>query len=277
MHDFVDKTLIQKLRTQSVGGVIRFFAQNLYLQSWHLALWLILKTKVIHRDIEFISTKLRTMHKKDMPIVLITSCLRVSKFPLSYTPIRSVFSEEVRIAQTKQSIDSVLQIFPNSEIFLIDISNVEETLLKQLELNQNVRAVQINSRIARYLSKSPYKGLGEAYITLAVLKICKGENLDFFKLSGRYTLTPRAKEILPIRDILFKTLNQTAVTIAYGIGNQSIKEAWCDYLTKNLTLLAKGVSIEQVFYSFTIGRNLQESPSLHAEGLISINGSYTSF
>ena len=277
MHDFVHKTLIQKLRTQRSWGGIRFMAQNLYLQSWHLALWLILKTKLIHRDIELISTKLRTVHKKDMPIVLITSCLRVSKFPLSYTPTRSVFSEEVRIAQTKQSVESVLQIFPNSEIFLIDISNVEVKLLKQLELSPNVRAIPINSGISKYLSKGPYKGLGEAYITLAVLNICRDENIDFFKLSGRYTLTPRAKELLPIRDILFKTLNRTAVTVFYGIRNQSIKDAWCDYLAKNLTLIAKGESIEQVFYSFTIRRNLQESPSLHAEGLISINGSYTSF
>ena len=67
------------------------------------------------------------------------------------------------------------------------------------------------------------------------------------------------------------------VVFPYGIGNQSIKDAWCDYLSKNLTLLTKGVSIEQVFYSFTKERNLQESPSLHAEGLISVNGSYTSF
>lgn len=277
MCDFVHKTVFQKIRTQRASGVIRFLAQNLYLQSWHLALLLILKTKVIHRDIEYTSTKLRTIHKKEMPIVLITSCLRVSKLPLSYTPARSVFSEEMRIAQTKQSIESVLQIFPNSEIFLIDISNAQVNSLKQLEINPNVRTIQINSGISKYLSKSPYKGLGEAYITLAVLKICKDENSDFFKLSGRYTLTSRAKELLPIRDILFKTLNQTAVTVFYGIGNQSVKDAWCDYLSKNLTLLAKGVSIEQVFYSFTKERNLQESPSLHVEGLISVNGSHTSF
>jgi hypothetical protein len=142
---------------------------------------------MIHRDIDSISTQLFTMHKKNSPIVLITSSLRVSKSPLSYTPTRSIFSEIERLAQTKISIESALGNFPTSEIFLIDNSNVEEASLQELKINSNVKTLTINSKVSRYLSKSPYKGLGEAYVTLAMLKICKDEDSDFVSSQGAIT------------------------------------------------------------------------------------------
>jgi hypothetical protein len=217
------------------------------------------------------------MHKKDTPIVLITSSLRPSQFPLSYTPTRSIFSEAERMAQTKISIESVSRNFPDNEIFLIDNSNVGESFLQELKINSNVITLSIDSKVCRYLSKSPYKGLGEAYVTLALLRICKDEETDFCKLSGRYHLTSKTKDLFPIDKILFRTLNSSSITVFYAMRDKKIKEEWLAYLEENLCRLAEGAGIEQVFHSFTEKNRLQESPTLYVQGLVSVDGSSVSF
>ena len=271
------KTTIHKFRPRNIKKKIKSLSWNLYLQFWKLTIKVILETKMIHRDIDSTSNELLKLHEKNSPIVLITSSLRVSKFPLSYTPTRSVFSEKKRLAQTKTSIESVLGNFPTSEIFLIDNSSEEEASLQALKIDSNVKTLTINSKVSRYLSKSPYKGLGEAYVTLALLKICKDEDSDFCKLSGRYHLTPNNKDLFPINRILFKNLNSSSITVFYAIGDKNIKQEWFLYLYENLWRLAKGAGIEDVFYSFTEKNGLQDSPMLFVEGLVSTDGSSISF
>lgn len=246
---------------------------KLYFILWKVFLTLIIKTKMIKRAINSASIELLAMHKKGTPIVLITSSLRVSRFLHSNGRTRSVFSLEERLAQTKLSIESALQNFPSSEIFLIDNSNVNKNFLQVLKLSPYVRIVSINNKISKYICISPFKSLGEAYVTLALLGICKDEQVDFCKLSGRYALTPKIKDLFPIKKILFKQVNQFAMTVFYAIGDQNIKQRWLHYLYENLWRLARGVSIEEVFYSFTQENSLQDTPKLYVEGLLSANGS----
>jgi len=268
--------MYRKLWPKSIANVVKNRSWKIYLLFWKILFILVLRTKVIHRDINSISTELMKIHKKDTPVVLVTSSLKVSRFPLSNSSTRSVFSLSERLAQTKLSIESALQNFPSSEIFLIDNSNVNETSLQELKLSQNVRIVSINNNISKLLSLSPYKGLGEAYITLALLGICKDEEFDFCKLSGRYVLTPKAKYLFPIKEILFKNLNRFSMTVFYALGTQNTKQLWYLYLYENLWRLSRGTSIEEVLYSFTHENSLRDSPKLYVEGSLSIDGSKVS-
>ena len=106
-----------------------------------------------------------------------------------------------------------------------------------------------------------------------MLRICKDEETDFCKLSGRYHLTSKTKDLFPINKILFRTLNSSSVTVFYAIRDIKIKEEWFLYLGENLGRLAEGAGIEDVFYSFTEKNGLQESPILYVEGLVSVDGS----
>lgn len=272
MGRFSRKTIYRKLWPKSIANVVKSRSWKIYLLFWKISFILVLRTRVIHREINSISTELMKIHKKDTPVVLITSSLKVSRFPLSNSSTRSVFSLSERLAQTKLSIETALQNFPSSEIFLIDNSNVNETSLQELKLSPNVRIVSISNNISKYLSLSPYKGLGEAYITLALLGICKDEEFDFCKLSGRYVLTPKAKDLFPIKEILFKNLNRLSMTVFYALGTQNTKQLWYLYLYENLWRLSRGTSIEEVFYSFTHENSLRDSPKLYVEGLLSIDG-----
>jgi len=269
---FSRKTMYRKLWPKGIAYVVKRLSWKTYLLVWKISFILILRTRLIHREINSISTELMKIHRKDTPIVLITSSLKVSRFPLSNSSTRSVFSLSERLAQTKLSIESAIQNFPSSEIFLIDNSNVNETFLQELRLCPNVRTVSISNKISKYLSLSPYKGLGEAYVTLALLGICQDENSDFCKLSGRYVLTPKAKDLFPIKEILFKNVNRLSMTVFYAVGSQITKQLWYLYLYENLWRLSRGTSIEEILYSFTYENNFQDSPKLYVEGLLSIDG-----
>ena len=77
--------------------------------------------------------------------------------------------------------------------------------------------------------------------------------------------------------ILFKATNGWATTVFYGITNKELKNQWFDYLYRNLPLLAKGLALERVFYSFTRLNGLQASPTLNVQGFIGVNGKFESF
>ena len=250
---------------------------KLYLRVWMLPFDIMYKSKILLWDIRKSSNLLLSLHKNGNPIFFISSTITVPKLPLSYNSIRSVFSEEDRLTQTKLSIESAIQSFPDSEIFLIDNSKVSLAKLSELELGPNVRIVRMESLICKYLSKSPFKGLGEAFLTLAVLNFCKNDDSTFFKLSGRYTLTANAERKFPIDDILFRNNDDWAVTIFYGIGKKKIKSDWQCYLYQNLPLLAKGVALESVLSNFSKVHGFQGSPILHVEGFLSPTGDFISY
>jgi len=236
-----------------------------------------LKASLIQKDTKTSSNKIKRFNKLHKKVFLITSTLHISNSPLSYKPTRSVFSEEERIMQTKQSVDSILLNFPESDIFIIDNSKIDKIKLQILEVNSNVKIVNLNSKICHFLSKTPYKGIGEAYVTLVLLDIYKDDDSEFLKLSGRYELTSDVKFLFPIRGILFREINKTSITVFYGIGTQVLKKDWYNYLLKNLKLIARGRGIEEIFYSFTSTRGLTSSPNLFAQGMVSVDGSFVSF
>lgn len=124
--------------------------------------------------------------------VMISSLIKITNAPLSYHPIRSVYSHKQRFDQTLKTIESIRKYIPNSFICLIDCSFFTP---EENEILNNLCDFVINlyddldmRKILRY-SKS--KSLCEAIQTLNVIQFIKENNIkfkNFFKISGRYEL-----------------------------------------------------------------------------------------
>lgn len=125
-------------------------------------------------------------------LVLITSVICTTNNPLSYTNNRSVYSHVERFEQTKKTIETIKEKIPNSKIFIIECSNLNEEMSKYLFeksdyfLNLFPHEQIINNTTG--LSKA----LGEGTMTLCALKFIIQNNIEFenlIKISGRYWLS----------------------------------------------------------------------------------------
>jgi hypothetical protein len=117
-----------------------------------------------------------------MDLFVISSAINTCSAPLSYYPIRSIYSKEERYFQTLQSIESVKRI-PNKKVFFVectDISEYEEDIKSRVDFYKNV--YKGNESII----DGPNKGVGESVSILAA-DTDKYDNI--YKLSGRYYLT----------------------------------------------------------------------------------------
>ncbi len=112
--------------------------------------------------------------------------------PLSYTPVRSMYSVETRLQQTIYTVRSIRQHLPLARILVCDNSRALpdgaiDTLVK-------TGAHSVVRCFHEVTSDSPHKGLGEATSLLAGLKSLRESKYDWwllFKISGRYWLTHR--------------------------------------------------------------------------------------
>ena len=59
-------------------------------------------------------------------ITLITSVIDTPNIPLSYTPIRSLFTKEIRFEQLKKTIATIREKIPDNQIILIECSLLSE-------------------------------------------------------------------------------------------------------------------------------------------------------
>jgi hypothetical protein len=117
-----------------------------------------------------------------MDLVIISSAINTCSAPLSYYPIRSIYSKEERYTQTLQSIESISRI-PNKKIFFMectDIPEFEDTIKSRVDFYKNV--YKGNESII----DGPHKGVGES-VSLLAADTEGYENI--YKLSGRYYLT----------------------------------------------------------------------------------------
>lgn len=123
-------------------------------------------------------------------IFLITSTIRYSDRPLSYTQTRSVYSTDQRLEQTLQSIESVRTKVPGALVILLENSDisVSETSILQNAVDWFVSFAH-DTRSVKFRD-GPYKGAGELYMLMWIQEIV--QHIDYhlmFKLSGRYWLS----------------------------------------------------------------------------------------
>lgn len=120
-----------------------------------------------------------------MDLVIISSAINTCNNPLSYYPVRSIYSPRERFYQTLRSIDSLSKI-PDKKILFVEttlIPDYEEEIKSKVDFYRNIYRGNEN------IIDGPDKGIGEAISIMfgtAGIDITEYDNI--FKLSGRYYL-----------------------------------------------------------------------------------------
>lgn len=122
----------------------------------------------------------------DRACVFITSVLSPVTRALSYSPVRSVFSNEERFAQTLETIASVRRVVPHATVVCIE-GGREKPVAALLEASDQVIHVGTNWFV-RMCVESRFKSLGEIAMLLAASFVCPRRAVWYYKISGRYTL-----------------------------------------------------------------------------------------
>ncbi len=123
-------------------------------------------------------------------LVLITSIIKPPNTPLSYA-VRSVFTNEQRYEQTKQTIASVRDKIPDAKIFLVECSELNNEENNYFTQNADYILNLYNTDLRQNMY-SQSKSLCEGTMTYCALKQIESANIQYdilIKISGRYWLS----------------------------------------------------------------------------------------
>jgi hypothetical protein len=147
-------------------------------------------------------------------LVLITSVICTTNKPLSYTNNRSVYSHVERFEQTKKTIQKVKEKIPNSKIFIVECSNLNEEMTNYLIKNSDYFLNLYNNEQIRNNTSHVSKSLGEGTMTICALKFIIQNNIEFenlIKISGRYWLSEKFE---------YKNFNNNDIVVKYIENNK---------------------------------------------------------
>jgi hypothetical protein len=125
-------------------------------------------------------------------VILLSSSIITSKYPLSYTGIRSVFSNEERYHQTLKNIHILRYKIPNTAIILIDPTEVPMEWKEHLKTLVDIYIDANDDPVLKILTDTCLnKGVAECTQILKCLDhIGEYKNAkNIFKLTGRYYLS----------------------------------------------------------------------------------------
>jgi len=123
-----------------------------------------------------------------MNLVIITSVINISRNPLDYAKIRSVYSVQERYEQTIKTLQS-LSAIPNKHVLFVETSELTPEQESEIKKYTDFYVNAVDSEEVRNVINGPYKAAAESTQILEGLKIVdlsKYENI--FKISGRYWL-----------------------------------------------------------------------------------------
>ena len=207
---------------------------------------------------------------------IITSVIYFPNKKLSYSETRSVFTPEERTAQTLQTIKSIKEKIPSSQIVLVEMGR--KKYINTSLINSVNKYIYVGSNLFVWLAAgSKYKGLGEAAGLLAASKKIKGIETDiFFKISGRYFLN----DDFNINNWLgyhffFRKYAEAVSTRLYAF-NKNLFMDWIGAIRKSVPLLYNGKSIENVLPLFINKSMVKEITPLGIAGTIGPNGEFLS-
>lgn len=155
-------------------------------------------------------------------LFIITSVIDTPNIPLSYTPIRSIFTRDERFEQTKDTIRSIKEKMKDTKIMIVECSDYEtnKNELSYLKKNSDYYInLYHNKNLHPYIFGSS-KSIGVSIMTIELINFIKYKNLNFlnyFFISGRYYLNDNfninlynSNKIISFGDI---TLNITSTRL----------------------------------------------------------------
>ena len=196
-------------------------------------------------------------------LVLITSVICTTNNPLSYTNNRSVYSHVERFEQSKKTIQTVKEKIPNSKIFIVECSNLNEEMTNYLIKNSDYFLNLYNNEQIRNNTSHVSKSLGEGTMTLCALKFIIQNNIEFenlIKISGRYWLSEKFDyNKFNNNDIVIKYIENNkdnAFTALYKLPKSSCVN-FVTFLESKFTDMIQCIGYENLFAIFIKTENKQ--------------------
>jgi hypothetical protein len=125
-------------------------------------------------------------------LVIITSVIKISSQPLSYSSVRSKHTWQERLADTLKTIDSIKQHIPNVFIVLIEGSKIDDDTANLL-MKRGCNHIHYVPEQLKHVVDGAHKSVGEVMMILNYLETLTPPEVTkfdtFSKISGRYYLT----------------------------------------------------------------------------------------
>lgn len=204
----------------------------------------------------------------------VTSVIAPPKRALSYTKVRTVFGPQERLNQTRLTLQSIRQHFPDSPVFLLEGSQfLDKSQEKQLRdaLVPDATVIRCSGRLTQEAIQGPFKGLGEVMMMLGAVGTRVASERGFLKISGRYVI--RGQRALPsMRPTSFLATKSGLAysTICYGVPATSVPYVRMA-LRQSFGHLLTNHSLESYFSSVVRRQAVEELP-FHVEGKIGPTG-----
>lgn len=205
--------------------------------------------------------------------VVVVSCALPTQKPLSYSSIRSIYTYEERIIQTRHTLASIAKNIPFAKVILVEGGMID---IKEF-MPTNIEYYYIGSNpIVRWGVDSPFKGLGEAVMLLyAMMKCGFDKEVDlFFKLSARYVLTSSfCLDSWSTDKISFLFRNGSVSTRFYAVSKKCIR-IFIFALLCSIPSLMLGESIENVLPRFVRKKHIASLEFLGINGYVGPDGNF---
>jgi hypothetical protein len=221
-------------------------------------------------------TRVRVTGANKGPLFLISSTLRPSQAPLSYSSVRSRFSPTERLQQTVASIESIRTRVDGARIWLLENSPTEANDVSALtEAGMDVFVDFSHDPVAVRLRDCPHKGAAEVYMIRWALKSLQYDGFagPIFKLSGRYRLSDAFSiNRFPADRYGFQHHEGGVVsTVLYSVPASRIGEM-AHVLTGVLVAAVGGMSIEAILPRCIPPAHIGNVSRLGVYGLGSVGG-----
>ena len=213
-------------------------------------------------------------------LVLITSVICTTNKPLSYTNKRSVYSHVERFEQTKKTIETVKEKIPNSKIFIVECSNLNEEMTNYLIKNSDYFINLINEIQKKNNIYSKSKSLGEGTMTIEAIDYIQKNNLlfdNFYKISGRYWLSENFNySNFDNNNIIVHNINNdinNTCTSLYKLNKINVIDFY-NFLISNMKLMFNCIGYEVLFAIFlkkTKTNNIIHLNKIGVNGYISVS------
>lgn len=218
--------------------------------------------------------------------VMVSSLIKITDAPLTYSKIRSVYSHEERFEQTLKTIESVRKYIPNATICLVDCSqfteNEENILHSSCDYVLNLYDTQLRNTLRYSNSKSQCEGLQ----TLVVIQFIKQNNItfnNFFKITGRYTLNEQFDYSIFNRDMnvgrIQPDMTTYFLTSFYKLTPSAVHNLYNLFRSDIIQQAFKhGVAYEECFLFFvkTEPNTLYLDKAIGIDEFLSVNGAHRS-
>ena len=187
-------------------------------------------------------------------LVFITSIIKPPDTPLSYGT-RSVYTSQERFEQTKITIQSAKEKIPNSKIFLVECSDLNEQETNYF-LQNTTYFLNLYDTNLRNNMHSPSKSLCEGTMTVCGLQFLIQNNIAYdnlIKISGRYYLSERFDFSNFINhDIVIKYINGDVNNVFTGLFKipRQCTDKLCVFLQNSFNRMIACVGYEVLFADF---------------------------